>query len=215
MCNGLQFGGREGNSEVDEKDLCFAGSCILGFERRCGEERKTGSDLRGHSQDQDGDVVGTAALERQRDHFLAGFGRRVGLGETGEVYVADHAPETVGAEKKDVAFLEWDGQLGGVRRNFSSGAQGGRENVALGMGLGVFGTYEAALDQAADIRMIASQARYVSAANKIKTAIADVREVQFAIDDRERGTRRPHTVKFRMLDSVTLNGVMCSLECRA
>ena len=86
------------------------------------------------------------------------------------------------------------------------------KNVALRVRLGVFRAHDTVFNQPADIRMIARQARYIVSANKIKTAIADVREAEFPIDDREGGTRRPHAVKFRMLDSVALNGVVCSLE---
>jgi len=95
--------------------------------------------------------------------------------------------------------------VGNVRSNVAAGSQGGGENVALGVGLGIFGAYDAALDQLADVGMIACKSGNGFSTNVVETAIADVGEVEPAIHDGDGGAGRPHSVELRMRGGVTLN----------
>jgi len=136
------------------------------------------------------------------------------LGEAGEVGVADQSPESVGAKQEDVTFFEGDGEIRNVRNDIAAGAQGGGKNVTLRVGLGVFGTNDAALDQTADIRMIAGEAGDGFSANQIEAAIADMGEMELAADDGERGAGGSHAVELGMLLSETLNVLMSRLKGR-
>ena len=98
--------------------------------------------------------------------------------------------------------------IGGVRRDVAAGPQGRSENVALGMGLGIFRAHDTTLDELADIGVIASQSRNGFGTNVVETAIADVGEVELAIDDGDGGAGRPHSIELRMLDGVALNALV-------
>jgi len=60
------------------------------------------SEARGSSgrnaQNQESDVVGTAALEGESYQLVAGFGGRISLNNAGQIRIADHAPQTVGTK---------------------------------------------------------------------------------------------------------------------
>src|ERR1700757_2080775 len=109
-------------------------------------------------------------------------------------------------------MLKRNGLFGNMRNNIAPRSQGGGEDVPLGMGFGVFGTHDAAFDQAAHIRMVAGEAGDAFAANQVKTAIADMGKVELAADDRQSRTSRSHALKFRMLEGIALDHLMSGLQ---
>jgi len=129
-----------------------------------------------------------------------------------QVGVADQSPESVGTKKEDVTFFEGHGEIRSVRNDIASGAEGRGKNVALRVRLGVFGANDAALDQAADVRMIAGEAGDGFSANQVEAAIADMGEMELAADDGERGACGSHAVELWMLLGKTLNVLMRRFE---
>ena len=99
-----------------------------------------------NAQNQHGDVVRPATLERHGHQLVASVRGGIGLYDAGEFRVADHAPEPVGTKEKDVPLFERERVLWNVRGNVPTGAQGGGKNMALGVRLGIFGAHDATLD---------------------------------------------------------------------
>src|SRR4029077_4725670 len=158
-----------------------------------------------NAENQHGDVVGTAVVEGHGHQLLASFRGGIGLYDAGQVRVADEAPESVSAKNKDVTLFQGDGVFRNVRRNIAAGAQGSGKNVTLGVRLGVFRADDAALDQSADVRMIAGETGDGLGADQVKATVANVSEIQLAVDDGESGTGGSHAVELRVLHGVTLN----------
>ena len=158
-----------------------------------------------NAEEKECDVVRATAFESHRYKFLAGVGGGIGAGDAGEVGVVDQAPETVGAEKKNVALFQRDGVFGNVRSDVAAGAESGGEDVALGVRLGVFGADNAAFDQATNVRMVASEAGNRFGANEVEATVTDMGEMKPAIDDRERCAGRAHSVELGMIHREALN----------
>jgi len=134
------------------------------------------------------------------------------LYDAGQVGVAHQAPESVGAKNKDVTVFQGDGVFGNVRGDLPAGAQGSGKNVALRVRLGVFRADDAALDQAADVRMITGETGDGVGVNQVQATVANVSEVQSAIDDGESGTGGSHAVELRVFQGVTLNILVSGFE---
>jgi hypothetical protein len=164
------------------------------------------------AENQDGDVVGAAVVQGHGHQLLASFRGGIGLYDAGQVRVADQAPESVGAKNKDVTFFQGDGVFRNVRGNIAAGAQGSGKNVTLRVRLGVFRANDAALDQAADVRMIAGETGDGLGANQVKATVANVSEIQSAVDDGESGTGGSHAVELRVFHGITLNILVSGLE---
>jgi hypothetical protein len=99
-----------------------------------------------------------------------------------------------------------------VRRDLSTAAQGSGKNVALRMGLSIFGAYNATLDQPSDVGMISRKSGNRSGANVIETTVAHVGEVELAIDNGDSGAGGAHSIELRMLVGVPLNQLVRGLE---
>ena len=108
-------------------------------------------------------------------------------------------------KKEDVTFFERHGAIRNVRGDVAAGAQGGGKDVALRVRLGVFGAHDAALHQAADIRMIAGETRDGLGTDQVESAIADVGEMKLAADDGESRAGGAHPVELGMFQGKTLN----------
>ena len=78
-----------------------------------------------------------------------------GFYNAAQFLIADQTPEPVGTEDKRVSLFQDEGTIWGVRHEIPTGAKGGGEDVALRVRLGVFRAHDAALDQPADVGMIA------------------------------------------------------------
>src|SRR5271170_2149872 len=101
MCIGLQFDAGESATAKVENWGRIAGSCgVRGRAKSHNHEGHEGKKLRRDAQDEQGDVVGTTALQGHFYQREARVRRRVGPYDGRDVLLADQAPESVGTEQQ-------------------------------------------------------------------------------------------------------------------
>ncbi len=104
--------------------------------------------------------------------------------------------------------------LGRVGQHFPSRTERGSENVALGMGFGIFQAHHAALDEPANVGMIAREAGHRVGADQVETTVTYMRKKKLAAHDGESGACGSHALQLGVLHRVTLNVGMSSIEGR-
>ena len=104
-------------------------------------------------------VVGTPAVPRHLHQFLAGAFRRLARHRLLDLFIADDAPQTIGAKHQPVPGTQLHRSRGRVGFHIAASAQRGGQDVALRVELRFFRTDDPMGHQPAHIRMILRQAR--------------------------------------------------------
>src|SRR5579883_1750169 len=153
------------------------------------------SAVRGGAEDVQGDVVGASAFPGEADQLGAsGVGLKFAHDFQNFVLV-DQAPEAIGAEHEHVPVFKDHGAGRRFGVDLAACAEGGGEDVALGMAFSLVGVKDAGLDQAADVGMVAGEAGNGASANQVEPAVTDVRHVEAVVVERERGASGAHAVE--------------------
>jgi len=162
----------------------------------------------GDSQNQQGHIIGTAALEGHVYQKAAGIGGSVRSHDAGDIWLADHAPEAVGTKHQRIAFIQGDGVIGAIGDDVFARAEGRGENMALRVRLGVFGADDAAFNEPAHVGMIPGETGDGFGTHEVQAAVANMGKAKFAADDGKGSAGSSHAVKFRMFLGIALDVLM-------
>ena len=160
------------------------------------------------AENDDRDVVGSAALQCCIHQLQAGFGRWFSQRDAGQFGLSHDAPESVGAKDEDIAHFEGYGPFRSMRDNLLARSERGGEDVALRMRLGIFGADDAAFHQPSNVGMIARKPRSRPGAKKVQAAVSNMGETELAFDNRKGGAGCTHPGELRMLGGEALNRLM-------
>src|SRR5690606_18962947 len=145
----------------------------------------------------DGDVVRPAALVGEVDQLGA---ECVGVvdarGGLGELVLPHGAGEAVGAEDDDVAAAQL--LVGQVHAHGGLRAERLEDHVALHAPLGLLLGERAGFHQRLDEGLVARELRDAAAAHEVGARVADLREVEEAVEQACGGGGRPHAVVLRI-----------------
>ena len=137
------------------------------------------------------------------------------MGDQRKLLFADYAPEPVGAKNQEISILQRDGVLRSVGREFTTGTESRSEDMALWVGLGVFGAHNSVFNQAADVGMISRQTGCALASDQVEAAVADMRKKKLSVDNCQRCASGAHAAELRMFEGIALNRVVCGLQAGA
>ena len=143
------------------------------------------------SEDLHRDVVWAAAAFCHFDEGVTDFGgglsRDCGL----DLAFGEQPPQAVGTKHEYVARFKRNGLWRSVGSDAVARSQCSSEDMTLGVSLGLFGTKDTVLDQAAYVRVILGQARDVGATNQVQAAVTYVGKIEQMVEQGHCRTSRP------------------------
>src|SRR5579863_10034248 len=137
------------------------------------------------------------------------------MGDQRKLLFADYAPEPVGAKNQEISTLQGDGVLWSVGGEFTTGTESRSEDMALWVGLGVFGAHNSVFNHAADVGMIPRQTGCALASDQVETAVADMRKRKLSVDNGQRCASGAHATELRMFEGIALDCVVSGLQAGA
>ena len=155
--------------------------------------------------DDDGDVVGTAAAQRQFDETVGALLLRALAHRVLDGLVADHVGEAVGAEQVTIAGA---GFAHGERRLDLVAGQRPHDQGSLRVRVCLFGGDPALVDQRLNERVVTGDLRQVVVAQQVGARVADVHEAELAAREEDRGERGAHAVEFGFFLDVIGDGIV-------